>query len=214
MRSTHRLRALAAAFAALALLFTGGLGAAASPKADSMSTADGPEIIPDVDEPMPPSNHPGVVPLVDEVNDLVGLRLEDLPSEGHASFLTGPRTASGMTVQDVVSPQARFERWFSGEFQASLSGAKWYHNGGDIYASIDAKNCTSGYPNIRVSLVQTHAGVITGSWPVSWACAGGFLGYNWGSKVNATYHLYFSRTGPPGIDENVKRVEGWVNYNA
>lgn len=150
-----------------------------------------------------------ITPATASVAIAPGTSLDSLPSDGWFTF---DSPAPDPQVGARAAAAAPFERWFSGEFKASLSGAKWYTSGGNISASIAASNCTPGYPSINVDLTRTVGGVVTNSWRKSLSC-GGATSLNWGTHTAGTYNLYFSRKGPTSFDENTKRVEGSVTYN-
>lgn len=138
-------------------------------------------------------------------------------AEGDGWFEFGQRIPSRQHLQNSslngqVGIFGAYDHWFSGEFKASVAGAKWGHAGGAVSMRLTVTNCTPGYPSIKVRLIRTVAGAMTNYWDKTVAC-GGPTTYSWGNHDAGTYNLYFSRSGPADHDENTKRVEGWVTYN-
>ena len=179
--------------------------------------------------PTPPSYSHGLVGPTSPPSTLEtrpGLQAGQLVPASDGSFAfskstTTPRTLLGSGegassgINAVVSPQWTYAWNFTGDFQASLNSSKFQNvNDAAIHIeNVQVSNCTSGYPKIWIQLIRYNfLGVIvwTGA-NVGFPC-GGAYGYSWGAQPTGSYALYFSRSGPAGIDENLKHVTGTAYY--
>lgn len=161
----------------------------------------------------PPAG-PTVVPSALKVGDKVPESDGTFTFGGGAASLADAASTS-LAADGVVSPMYTRTWQFTGDFKASLQSSKFNNsnNGSISIGGVNVTNCTSGYPSINIQLIRVNSlGIITWSGAnVNFPC-GGSYSYNWGSQPDAGYELYFSRSGPTGIDENTKHVTGTAYY--
>lgn len=110
---------------------------------------------------------------------------------------------------------------YSGSFKASLSTSSFQnHKVGTIKITVDAGNCTVDsplpeyrYPYIYFQLEKQGTLVFgpIGSKRTVY-CSGGVYTFTYANAAKGTYRMVFTRSGPTGMDENYKTVNGVVSY--
>lgn len=126
--------------------------------------------------------------------------------------------AALMMVSVNASAASAYTRtWtYSGSFRASLTSTSFANTAaGTIKITVHGTNCSVDYPYLYLELrVQQTIGWSTVGSRRTVYCAGASVpvSFTWSNSRVGTYRMFFYRSGPPGLDENWKRVNGTVYY--